>query len=763
MHGDSLPPGDSNTQSPNLPANQSLGQRQLAAEQMRLLYHSFPFSLFASLIIAAMLSISHWEVIAQREIILWNLLLGSVLLVRLILWLCWHNLQQLYPASFWLNTFRLGVWATGGAWGAAALLIFAQDNNVYQALLAFTLAGVATGSITSLSVDKLSSVGFVIFTISPLSIIIYLQDGPTALAMSGMTLLFIFFVITSATRTRSVMADQLNKQFNLLQITEELNRKQQQDSIINNAQSIYISENNIEAALQNLLQDTLPLCNSELGFIGQVDKDHQEQPYMRALVFASQKKNDLNLKLFRESNLPPKGEYRNLDTIFGTILKTGKPLISSNISRDLRAANLPKGHPGINSFIGIPIFNGKEQVAILGLANAPEGYNNDMVVQLTSILKSIAQFVLTINHEQQHQRDKAALEASNQHTQTILNDIADGIITINKHGIIDTFNHAAETIFGYRASQIIGKNVSELMPEPYKTMHDGYLQTHIQTNKKNIIGIGREVIGLRRNGSEFPMDLMVSRVFQKGEPVFIGIVRDITEKKRTNDLRTQFISAASREILGPLNLVSEAINLLHKDGKILLPDNLFHLVEIAQENSSRLQKLMSDLIEMQTISKPDITFNLSSLATQPLIEEVINQNKAFCDISLKTTSASLHNLMIHTDGRAFVQALSHLIQYLQKISTQKCSIGIAIAESRGHITITLRVQNTLIRSDIKQKLTTEKGQQQQLENAGYYAGDELGLAIAKEIIEKMHGKVELLNTNDELNFVLHFPLALHNT
>src|SRR6187551_2661357 len=140
---------------------ESLSQFTLADEQMRSLYHSLPVSLVSSLIIALILSISHWKVIGQAEIILWNLLLGGTLLARLILWIFWHNAHQLYSTHFWLNCFRLGVWLSGAAWGAAALLLFAHEDTIYQALLAFSLAGVASGSMTSLTVDKYSSLGFV--------------------------------------------------------------------------------------------------------------------------------------------------------------------------------------------------------------------------------------------------------------------------------------------------------------------------------------------------------------------------------------------------------------------------------------------------------------------------------------------------------------------------------------------------------------------------------------------------------------------------
>lgn len=733
----------------------------LTQEQTNSLYHSLPVSLLSSIVIALILSLSHWKIIGQAEIILWNLLLGSTLLARLTLWIFWQNAWQLYSANFWLWSFRIGVWLTGAAWGTTAILLFAHDNAIYQALLAFSLAGVAAGSMTSLTADKYSSLGFVILAITPLSLFIFLEDGPTAVAMSSMTLLFIFFVIASSIRTRRNMEEQIQKNQHLLQLTAELNHKQQLEKIINNAQSTFITDNNIKLTLQNLLNETLIACNSELGFIGQVEKDSDNTPFMRALVFGSTLKEKTAIDKFRATHLPENGEYRNLDNLFGLVMQSEKPVISANISRDMRAGTMPDGHPKIHNFMGIPIFNGRDQIAILGLANCAQGYQQEDTIKLEPILKTIAQFVQTMNHEQRHAQDRAALEASTQHTQTILNDIADGIITIDKRGVIQSFNHAAETIFGYRARQIIGKNISELMPEPFRSQHDDYIRNHLKTGKKNILGIGREVIGLRRNGQQFPMDLMVSRVFQNGEPIFIGIVRDITDKKQADNLRNQFISSASKEILGPLNLISEALQRLKNKEKDKLPENLFHVVEIAHTNSLRLQQLMHDLIEVQSLSKGDSDLKMESQSALPLVDEALRRNKAFGDIYQNNAKliATNEEFTIQVDSARFYQALSLLLQCAFKSSTPGSEIVIQVLEDRSRINVGIYFNTRNLLETQRKQLAAQFNSTQDAANTPLHSS-ELGLAIAKEIIEKMHGIITFNSKADQHYFLVEFPRAV---
>ena len=115
----------------------------------------------------------------------------------------------------------------------------------------------------------------------------------------------------------------------------------------------------------------------------------------------------------------------------------------------------------------------------------------------------------------------------------ILDAAVDGIITIDDRGRMESVNAAAERIFGYAAEELIGRNVSTLMPAPYRQQHDTYLANYLHTGVAKIIGVGREVVGQRKDGSTFPMDLAVGEVKLPGRRMFTGIIRDLTEVKRT--------------------------------------------------------------------------------------------------------------------------------------------------------------------------------------------------------------------------------------
>jgi two-component system, LuxR family, sensor kinase FixL len=143
-----------------------------------------------------------------------------------------------------------------------------------------------------------------------------------------------------------------------------------------------------------------------------------------------------------------------------------------------------------------------------------------------------------------HTRAESALRDSEERLRAILATAVEGIITIDEHGLIESCNLAAERIFGYRAAEVIGKNVSLLMPSPHHEQHDSYLANYRRTGQAKIIGIGREVVGRRKDGTIFPMDLSVSEVRLAERRLFTGLVRDITERKR---LEREILEIGERE------------------------------------------------------------------------------------------------------------------------------------------------------------------------------------------------------------------------
>jgi two-component system, LuxR family, sensor kinase FixL len=136
--------------------------------------------------------------------------------------------------------------------------------------------------------------------------------------------------------------------------------------------------------------------------------------------------------------------------------------------------------------------------------------------------------------------EEAVARAS--HIQSILDTVPEAMIVIDERGIMQSFSAAAERLFGYRADEVLGRNVKILMPAPYRQAHDGYMERYKRTGERRIIGIGRVVVGERKDGSTFPLELAVGEMKTGEQRFFTGFIRDLTESQKT-EARLQELQA----------------------------------------------------------------------------------------------------------------------------------------------------------------------------------------------------------------------------
>jgi two-component system, LuxR family, sensor kinase FixL len=156
-------------------------------------------------------------------------------------------------------------------------------------------------------------------------------------------------------------------------------------------------------------------------------------------------------------------------------------------------------------------------------------------------------------HAVQSDRDTAAREA---HLKSILDTVPDAMIVIDERGIMQSFSAAAERLFGYSATEAIGKNIKMMMPSPYRDNHDAYMDRYLRTGERHIIGIGRVVVGERKGGSTFPMELAVGEMRSGEKRYFTGFIRDLTERQKTEarlqELQSELVHISRLTAMGEM-------------------------------------------------------------------------------------------------------------------------------------------------------------------------------------------------------------------
>ena len=322
----------------------------------------------------------------------------------------------------------------------------------------------------------------------------------------------------------------------------------------------------------------------------------------------------------------------------------------------------------------------------------------------------------------------------------IIDAAVDGIIVIDSRGVVEAFNAAAQRMFGYGAAEVIGRNVSMLMPEPDRSRHDAYIDHHLRTGERRIIGIGRAVTGVRRDGSEFPIHLSVGEFDIDGEKHFTGMVHDLSRRTELEDRLREATALArlgemaaviAHEVKNPLAAVRGAIQVL---GTRLPPgpaDGAIVKEILARLDS--LNDLIQDLLVFARPPKPklmqtDLRALLQSVATLLKTDPVFSMQ----DIAI---AADVPPLM------ADANLLTIVFQNLLINSAQAM-------QGRGRITVTADVEDGWhriavidqgpgippeIRADLFRPFKTTKAR-----------GTGLGMATAKRLVEMHGGRIEVV-------------------
>lgn len=314
-------------------------------------------------------------------------------------------------------------------------------------------------------------------------------------------------------------------------IEAELGWNSRQVDIVSQAQSAFIAHADPRAAFDTLLAGLLELADSEYGFIGEVLNTADKTPYLRTYSITNIAW-DEGTRNFYAKHAPQGMEFTNLDTLFGAALKTGEAVIANDPANDSRSGGIPPGHPPLNAFMGIPLYAGRKMVGLAGLANRAGGYDTGLIKALEPFSATCANLIMEHRNEQQRIAAEAMVKHNEQRMRAVLDNVLESIITIDRRGIVQSVNPSSEQIFGYSADEMIGQNVKMLMPEPDRSAHDQYLRNYQNTRTPRIIGIGREVEGRHKDGDTIPLELSVTEITTGSETLYVGVLRDIAERKR---------------------------------------------------------------------------------------------------------------------------------------------------------------------------------------------------------------------------------------
>lgn len=324
----------------------------------------------------------------------------------------------------------------------------------------------------------------------------------------------------------------------------------------------------------------------------------------------------------------------------------------------------------------------------------------------------------------------------------IVDTVADGIITIDEFGKIETVNPATEKIFGYVEGELVGQNVKILMPRPYNVEHDHYLERYRDTGIARIIGNGREVEGLRKDGTTFPLELGVNEMILGDSRMFTGVVRDITERKRAEKMKSEFVSTVSHELRTPLTSIKGSLGLVRSGVAGGLPDKMKSMLDIAYNNSERLVLLINDILDIEKIEAGKMDFRRENVDLSTLIHQAVTENVGYAEAHSITFRIidDLPDARISGDGSRLMQVLNNLLSNAAKFSHEDTVVDISLRHADTGYRIAVTDRGVGIAETYWDQVF-EKFSQADSSDTRQKGGTGLGLSISKAIIENHGGKI----------------------
>jgi PAS domain S-box-containing protein len=389
----------------------------------------------------------------------------------------------------------------------------------------------------------------------------------------------------------------------------------------------------------------------------------------------------------------------------------------------------------------------------------------------------------------------------------IIENAIDGIITIDERGSIESINPAACKLFQYTPDEVVGKNVSCLMPPPYKEQHDGYIQRYQRTGDPHIIGIGREVRGLKKDGSVFPFRLGVSEVQYQGRKIYTGFIHDLTRAKHAEDqlkehaakleelvekrtmslketvmalqlakeevsqslekekelsnLKSRFVSMASHEFRTPLSAIQLSAVLIDKYTQQQDNNNVAKHINKIKNAVLNLTSILNDFLSLEKLEAGKVEPVFTSFDIVKFAEEITEEMQLIAKqnqlivyqhtgkhSSVRLDQALLKNCIINLTGNAIKYSGENtFIEFNTEITDDKL---IVVIKDNG-IGIPENDQKHLFEAFFR------------AHNTGNIPGTGLGLNIVTRYTNLMNGNISFKSElNKGTSFTLSFPIHYEN-
>lgn len=446
------------------------------------------------------------------------------------------------------------------------------------------------------------------------------------------------------------------------------------------------------------------------------------------------------MKIFEE-----KSRYLHLSTdegIPGHVLKLGRPIWYEDVDTKLTFARaLTAKKVGLNTAFAFPIIIQRNVIGVIECYTiSHESVDQDLLDLLMTIGAQIGQFIVRKKVE----KDLHEIEIFKS---AILETAPDSIITIDEDMKILSFNPQTIIEFNCVREEILGKDISTLIPA---------FNSNLLKSDKTYI----EIEGNRMNGEQFPVELTIAKMSIDNQKLFVIIIRDITERKKGEQMKNEFISIVSHELRTPITSISGSLTLIINGIVGNFSDKAKRLLEIANSNCQRLLLLINDILDIQKIEAGKMNFNLKPIHLNEFLIEAIAVNKVYADkFEIKMHfNQSNKNPEVEVDPDRLMQVITNLLSNAAKFSPKGEEVLITCKSYHNYVRVLVANRGPGIPKEFQSRIF-QKFSQADTSSTRAKGGTGLGLSISKAIVEKLGGTLNFISKPGEIT-TFYFDLPL---
>ncbi len=387
----------------------------------------------------------------------------------------------------------------------------------------------------------------------------------------------------------------------------------------------------------------------------------------------------------------------------------------------------------------------------------------DEIGALTEAFKNMHSALMLSKREQEEALQTA--RESEARYKSVIENVIDGIVLIDTEGTIISCNSMLQKIFGFNEEELIGHKVNLLMPADESSAHDHHLSRYVETGNAKIIGVGRELKGRRKDGSIFPVDLGISEINEHGKQQFVGVIRDITERKKIEltliesreqaeaalKAKSEFLAMMSHELRTPLNGVIGMVQLMRDSG---LNEEQLEQLDVINDSSHALLTIIDEILDLTKIEGGRLTIKSEPFNIEALIDAIqtlLAPQAAEKGLEFSAKLESDCSRAVVGDAGRVRQVLLNLIGNAIKF-TEKGSVSLEATcrqVNANEIALQILIIDSGIGiSDEDQAMLFQVFSQIDSSSTRRYGGTGLGLAISKQLIDLMGGKIGMQSNPD---------------